>query len=155
MSESTEVLESWQRVWRDGFVPHLSKKQLEFLADGLRRDDRRLLQGGTTQPPPLMCVADWPCEAGCLLVYTGIEELGGFSKTPDTLPRREEKSSAATVGAAEKWFAELCWKADQTLGEPAACRWLLNWYDDTPREEMRRDLLAEVELAVAGKGENE
>ena len=33
--------------------------------------------------------------------------------------------------------------------EPAACRWFLNWYDDTPRDEVRRELLAEVELALA------
>ncbi len=33
--------------------------------------------------------------------------------------------------------------------EPAACRWFLNWYDETPRHEMRRCLLAEVNRVLA------
>jgi hypothetical protein len=35
------------------------------------------------------------------------------------------------------------------LGEPAACRWLLNWFDEAPRDEMRRLLLAEVSRTLA------
>jgi hypothetical protein len=38
------------------------------------------------------------------------------------------------------------------MGEPAAVRWFLNWYDETPRDEMRRKLLAEVERAMAARG---
>ena len=56
---------------------------------------------------------------------------------------------AATVGQVEEFFAKACYQADQRLGEPAACRWFLNWFDNTPRAEMRRELLAEVELALA------
>ena len=37
------------------------------------------------------------------------------------------------------------------LGEPAGCRWLLNWVDDTPREEMRGKLLGEVERSLGEK----
>ena len=35
------------------------------------------------------------------------------------------------------------------VGEPAACRWFLNWFDETPRDEMRRLLLAEVNRNLA------
>jgi hypothetical protein len=49
----------------------------------------------------------------------------------------------------EEYFARLCFEADQRLGEPAVCRWFLNWFDDTPRDVMRRELLAEVERALA------
>jgi hypothetical protein len=56
---------------------------------------------------------------------------------------------AQTVAEVEEDFARLCFEADQVLGEPAACRYFLNWYDETPRDEMRRELLAEVELVLA------
>jgi hypothetical protein len=79
-----------------------------------------------------MCVQDWPVEAACALGFCGWqgEEL-------------------ETVGQVEEFFARLCFEADQRLGEPAACRWFLNWFDDTPRADMRRELLGEVERALA------
>lgn len=131
------VIESWRLVWREGFAPVMSAKALEALRDGLRSDDERLTQGSTTTPPPLMCTQDWPVEAGCCLVYAGwLGEFGGD----------------ATVRQVEEYFARLCFEADSRLGEPAACRWLLDWFDDTPREEMRRELLAEVERELSGRG---
>jgi hypothetical protein len=54
-----------------------------------------------------------------------------------------------TVAEVEEFFARACFETDQRLGEPAACRWFLNWYDETPREEMRRQLLAEVNRSLA------
>ena len=124
-------MESWRLVWREGFVPIISDSALEKLRLALKGDDPRLTQGSTTTPPPLMCVQDWPVEAACALGFCGWqgEELN-------------------TVGQVEEYFASLCFQADQKLGEPAACRWFLNWFDDTPRDEMRRELLAEVELAL-------
>ena len=127
-------MESWRLVWRDGFAPVLSTTGLEALRDALLLDDPRLTQGSTTTPPPLMCVQDWPVEAACALGYCGWQG--------DTLD---------TVGQVEEFFARACFEADQRLGEPAACRWFLNWFDDTPRAQMRRDLLAEVELALADR----
>ncbi len=43
----------------------------------------------------------------------------------------------------------MCFEIDQRLGEPAGCRWFLNWFDETPRDAMRQDLLGEVNLALA------
>ena len=130
-------MEEWRRVWREGFVPVLPTAGLEALRDALRDDDPRLTQGSTTTPPPLMCVRDWPVEAACALGLCGVVEAGGWG--------------VARVEAAERFFARACFEADQRLGEPAACRWFLNWFDDTPRAEMRRELLAEVELTLAGR----
>lgn len=127
-------MEIWRKVWRDGFAPHLSTAALEALRAGLAADDKALLQGATTQPPPLMCVQGWPCEGGCLTAYAGWKGEG-----------------LSTVGEVEQFFATVCFNADLSLGEPAACRWLLNWWDDTPRDEARRELLAEVEKALAGR----
>lgn len=129
-------MESWRLVWRDGFSPLLSSERLRRLLDILRRDDPKLTQGSTTTPPPLMCVADWPCEAGCALVCS-------FCEWGET-----------TVGEGEAEFARLCFEADQRIGEPAACRWFLNWFDDCPRNEMRTELISEVELELSKRGES-
>ena len=125
-------MESWRLGFRDGFAPVLSTRGLETLAEALRTDDPRLTQGSTTTPPPLMCVQDWPCEAACALGFCGWQG--------------DELDS---VGQVEEFFARACFEADQRLGEPAACRWFLNWFDNTPRDAMRAALLAEVELVLS------
>jgi len=128
---------TWQQVWRDGIAPQFGRGQLLALAEALRTDDVRLTQGSTTTPPPLMCVQDWPCEAACALGYCGAVENGGFM--------------VATVGTVEEFFAKACHECSVRMGAPAAERHFLNWFDDTPRDEMRRELLAEVERALAGR----
>ena len=62
------------------------------------------------------------------------------------------KGDISTVGDVETFFAVKCFDADQLLGSPADCRHLLNWVDDTPRPEMRRELLAEIALVLAERG---
>lgn len=109
----------------------MNEKHLSALKQALEADDIRLVQGATTTPPPLMCVQSWPVEAADALGYMGWQG-----------------SNLETVGQVEEFFAKMCFEADQKLGEPAACRWFLNWYDDTPRDEMRRDLLHEVKVAL-------
>lgn len=125
-------MESWRKVWREGLAPHLSTAGLDALAAGLACDDARLQQGATTTPPPLQCVQDWPVESACVLGYCGWQGEG-----------------LETVAEVEEYFARMCFEADRALGEPAACRWFLNWYDDTPRDDMRRELLAEVDRTLA------
>lgn len=125
-------MESWRTVWRVGLAPTLSVAGLEALRDALRDDDKRLLQGATTQPPPLMLVQDWPCEGGCAVSLPGW--LG---------------DGLETVGEVEEHFARSCFECDQLTGDPGSVRWFLNWYDDTPRPEVRRELLAEVEKALS------
>jgi hypothetical protein len=125
-------METWRKVWREGLAPQLSTVGLEALRDGLANDDPRLIQGATTTPPPLPCVQDWAVEATCVLGFCGWQGDG-----------------LQTVADVEEFFARVCFETDQALGEPAACRWFLNWYDDTPRDEMRRQLLAEVSRVLA------
>lgn len=129
-------MESWRTVWREGFAPVLTLTGLEALRDALTGDDPRLVQGSTTTPPPLMCVQDWPVEAACALGFCGWQG-----------------EHLTTVGDVEEYFARCCFEADQRLGEAAACRWFLNWFDDTPRDEMRKELLAEVERAIEERAE--
>lgn len=120
----------WQKVFREGFAPQLSIKCLEALRDALVNDDPRLIQGSTTTPPPLQCVQDWPVEAGCAIGYCGAIHHGGIG--------------VATVGDSKEFFARLCFECDKLLGEPAGCRHFLNWFDSTPRDEVRSFLLEEV-----------
>jgi hypothetical protein len=125
-------MESWRKVWREGVASLLSTSGLEALQNALANDDARLLQGATTTPPPLQCVQDWPVEAACALGFCGWQGEG-----------------LETVAEVEEFFARTCFEIDQRLGEPAACRWFLNWFDETPRDEMREQLLAEVQRALA------
>jgi len=125
-------MESWRKVWREGLAPQLSVVGLTALQRALQTDDTRLLQGATTSPPPLECVRDWPVDAACVLGYCAWQGDG-----------------LETVAEVEEFFARACFEADQRLGEPAACRWFLNWFDDTPRGDVFRDLLTEVTRTLA------
>jgi hypothetical protein len=129
---TNEPIESWRMVWREGLAPVLSTAGLVALREALRSDDHRLTQGSTTTPPPLMCVQDWPVEAACALGFCGWQG-----------------EDLETVGEVEEFFARACFEADERLGEPAACRWFLNWFDDTPRDQMRKLLLEEVDRVLA------
>jgi hypothetical protein len=128
-------MESWRVVWREGIAPVLSLAGLEALREALATDDPRLRQGFTTEPE---CPAfidhnldDRAPEAACGLGLAG------------WLGDRLE-----TVGQVEEYFARCCMEGDQLLGEAAGTRWFLNWFDDTPRDEMRRELLPEVERSI-------
>lgn len=134
-------LELWQRCFRDGFAPSLSTPGLEALTKALRDDSPRLVQGKTTIPPPLHCVEDWPVQAACAIGFCCVIDYGGFAIKGSTAVTCQ----GATVGETEEGFAQACMECDQRLGEPAAARWFLNWADKTPRKEMRRELLVEVE----------
>ncbi len=125
-------METWRKVWRQGLAPLLSTPGLEALRRALLSDDPRLLQGATLSPPPLRCVQDWAVEGACALGYCGWQG-----------------DDLETVAEVEEFFARTCFEADERLGEPAAVRWFLNWFDETPRDEMRRQLLAEVNRSLA------
>ncbi len=120
-------MESWRKVLREGVLPLLSVKHIEVLADGIEKDDSGLLQGATTTPPPLPCVETWPVEAACALAYVGWKADG-----------------LETVGETEEFFARMCFEIDQRLGEPAGCRWWLNFWDEEPRESLRALVLPEL-----------
>ena len=120
-------MEKWRRVWREGLAPHLTRTGLLALQAALLRDDARLLQGATCYPPRLDLLRERAIEGACALGYCGWQGEG-----------------LRHVGQVEAYFGRLCDAADAAFNEAAACRYFLNWYDDTPRAEMRRELLAEV-----------
>lgn len=120
--------DAWLNTWRNGAAPCLSTKGLEALRRALVEDDPRLLQGATTSPPPLTSVQDWPVEGACAISYCGWQGDG-----------------LETVAEVEEFFSRMCAAIGVTLGELSACRWFLNWFDNTDRIEMRALLLPEVE----------
>lgn len=129
-------MEAWRTVWRQGIAPQLSDRALAALQTALERDDSRLLQGATTSPPALQCVQDWPVDAACGLGFGGWQGDG-----------------LRTVAEVEEFFARTCAVADQRLGEVGVCGDFLSWFDETPRAEMRRLLLAEVKRELARRGD--
>jgi hypothetical protein len=124
-------MEMWKKVWREGLAPLLSATELETLRRGLVRDDRRLIQRSTCCPPPSEVFHEEAVEGACALGYCGWQA-----------------ERLETVAEVEQFFIQTCVAADERLGEPAACRYFLNWFDETPRADMRRSLLAEVNRAL-------
>lgn len=120
-------MKSWRKVWREVIVTSLSNHGLMALRDALTTDDKRLIQGATTCPPPLMYNASWPVEAAdaiglCFWLGNGLK----------------------TIGEIEHSFAQTCQNCDRLMGEQSTSRYFLGWYDDTPRETVRTELLKEV-----------
>lgn len=126
---------TWRQVWHQGYAPFIPREGLLSLLAALKTDDLRLVQGATTSPPPLQCVQDWPVEACDCLGWTAWR--GG-------------EGEAKTVAEVEEVFANLCFDCDQAIGEPAACRYFLNWYDEAPRDEVFRELAVEAAKSLAG-----
>jgi hypothetical protein len=126
-------METWRKVWREGFVPLLSTVGLQALRRALIEDDNGLLQGITASPPTGFA-RNWPVDGTCAVGYCAWHGEG-----------------LETVGEIEQHFAQSCREADERLGEPGACRYFLNWFDDSPRDDMRRALLEEVELDLADR----
>lgn len=140
-------MEAWRATWRNGVAPCLTLEQLIALHDALASDDVRLIQGRTSYPPtiepPFANDANGqPIEAACVLGYCAAISLGGFSDSG-------ANTSAAKVLDVGHAFSQLCWRIDEEmLKDTAGCRWFLNWFDETPREQMRRVLLPEVQQVI-------
>ncbi len=121
--------EQWKLVWRMGFAPLLPTRGLVALREALLAEDTRLIQGATIEPPPLWAVQDWPVEAACGIGFCGWQSGEGLD----------------TVAEVEEFFARACFEADQLIGEPAACRFFLNFWDETPWKELVQLFLPELE----------
>ncbi len=128
------MADTWQTAFRVGIAPQLTTPGLLALRQALVLDDSTLLQGETSLPncPPPQ---DWPCEAACPIGYCGW--VGEHLETVDQV---------------EDYFAEVTFAADRALGGSlgqAGSRWVVNFWDETPRAEAVPALLAEVELALS------
>jgi hypothetical protein len=75
-----------------------------------------------------------PCSGACLVGYAGWQGEG-----------------LRTANEVEDYFVAACRRADEALGGPAGSHWLIDFFDETARDEMRRLLLPEVKLALAAR----
>lgn len=129
-------MEAWRKVWREGFAPQMTDKGLRCLAAALESDDESLVQGTTTMPPYIEGADTLPCEGGCGVAYA-----------------LQTGRCLETIGEVDAAFGECCHKADVLLGEMAACRWFLNWFDETERFDMRYQLLHEVRMELVNRAQ--
>lgn len=129
-------MESWRQTWRRGLAPLLSTEGLSALLDALVRDDARLVQGSTTLPPPVAANVGCAPTGACALGYCGWQGDG-----------------LECVAEVEEFFGKVCMAAAERMGDPGACSWFLYFFDETPRDEMRRQLTYEVNRELARRSE--
>jgi hypothetical protein len=126
-------MESWRKAWRESVAPQLSGPGLRRLADGLEYDDPCILQGQTVDPPHMYGFRHADAEACCPIGYACWQGDG-----------------RKTVEDVQSAFQRVCWAGENTIppNDTSAIHFL-RFVDDSPREVMRRELLAEVRLELA------
>ena len=124
---SIRPIEVWRKFWRDGIAPQISNRGLEALRKALKRDDPGLIQGATTDPPPLEFVSHEPVTAACVVSFPGWQD------------------GLHSVQQVEDHFWRICHGATERASNPDACRVFLNWWDTAKRAEAFPALLEEVD----------
>lgn len=140
-----EQLESWRWAWRNGVAPTVSTTGLEALAKALEENDPRLVQGVTIRTAPVSTDAPRPLPPYDQMPVSGACALGFCGWIGDDLP---------TAGQVDGYFASKTTEADQRLGAHRCVSSFLCWFDDNPREEVFRELLAEVEAELTRRKES-
>jgi len=132
---SVPMSELARKVFHNGFVPQFSTKGLIALRDALVKRDPFLMAGVSVDPPPLQMFENEPVVGCCPIAFAA----------------SDGEAAQRTVGEVETAFALTYWRAGEALNEPTIGRHFANYWDDTPIEQARRELLVEVEVALAGR----
>ncbi len=127
-------METWRFIFRKGFAPLLSFSALEALKSGIQQDDPALLQGCVVFPKLIPGFWDVPAVATGLLAYIGKEGEGLFSVAEVTEFHNRLKEAAA-----------------QKLGAVNIAQGFIEWFDKTPRQLMRKELLKEVRREIKAR----
>lgn len=123
--------EATRRVFHEGFVPLLKDEELWVLKGWLTMAPERFKQGYTLYPVPTPAEEPYMMpDCGCLITNIGRINM---LKYADEL---------------YEYFARMCYNIDQNMGEPSAVRYLLNWYDDSPWEDVKNGSIEELEAAL-------
>lgn len=120
---------SWQKVFRDGFAPEMTMDELLAVREALVINDPLMIQDATVEPELSEFVQ--PCGA-CFVSY-GLWKANRLSTTMEV----------------SDMFARRCQLADNRLGFHSAIRFFLNWFDETPRQEVFAKLLVEVDAVIS------
>lgn len=129
-------MELWKRTLRDGIFPQISTPGLVAVMEALERDFPTLIQHSTTMPPPSMIFAGDPCEGADFIGFTGWQT----------------QEDCHTVEQVEDYFVRVCLACDDVFNERAAVRYWLTFWDETPRDELRRLVLPEVRDELRRRG---
>ena len=125
-----ETIEPWRRVWRNGIAPQLSGRQLYALHTALKINSGTLTQ--ETVVAPLVSLDE----------YAEVEQC-----CPSAFPGL--MAGCTSVYELFMWWKTLCNRCDLYIAEKGTMAQYLNWESVTPRDVMRRELLAECTLALA------
>jgi hypothetical protein len=117
-------------IFQAGIAPRLGAAALEALRDALQRDDPALVQRETTHPSSNEHPYCEECLGACGVAYGLWKSLCLYN-----------------IGDVERRFTKLCCSVDAQMGAGSSTRWL-NHYDETPRQEMRAELLPQVVKAI-------
>ncbi len=139
-------------VDRNGLNNHRSNLRLLTDADN-KRNCRRLGKSVFRGVYPSATAGKWCARYSDKnkTVYLGTFEneqaaaLGYNKAVQERFGDKAVLNRFATVAESNEQFARACFDCDQRMGEPAACRFFLCFFDDTPRNEMRAALLPEVD----------
>lgn len=132
-----QSMENWKEVWRKGVAPSISTPGLKALQKALESNDRKLIQGAMTNPPPIPHMQDASVDGACAIAYCGWYGDG-----------------LETVGEVEDFFVKTCLEINHRLGEPGGCFSFINWFDETPRQKVNEELLGEVKLEIKNRTTN-
>jgi hypothetical protein len=126
LAEARRAFAIFQRI-----AEGMTQRELEALAEGLRTDDRRLLQAQTTW----QTTRNGPCTGACALCY-GHMILYPHLNEPEIDQRFCEIQEAYLT-------------AHPANGKDFGA--FLTWYDHVPREHLKAYFLPAVERAIARK----
>jgi len=129
-------MQPWRQVFRDGIAPQLPLEALEGLRLGLVRNDPRLRPGSTVE-------SAWGVY-GVQIIQACAIGYGGW-----------KGARLETAQDIEAFFAGVCSRANEALGDPGACGAFIRWFDGNRREVVFPQLLSEVNRAIAARTEQE
>lgn len=133
-------MEPWRYVLREGYLPLLTDPELEALRKAVQGNDPRLIQGKTVAASAWSWLFGSEVGGACLLTYPGWQ-CDGLWLTSQVENRFQEIS--VRINCALGLFDA------GPLGHPGKHVWASSalvayWYDATPREEVFRELLPEI-----------
>jgi len=103
---------------------------LRALRKALAEDSPRVIQGETVKPLPTLANAEEDCARACVL---GFAVWKGFR--------------LLSVAYVARWFGHICRTID--AARPGDAARLVHWVDFTPRERMRAELVAVLDVVLA------
>lgn len=118
---------TWRDVW-SAACTYFTTKGLEALKASLEGGGKDIVQQLTVLPSSYRLFGKLLPEKACPIAYCGWQ--GGIG--------------IEVVDELEMFFAQICFDLETVFNEPCVIRYFLKWFDNAPREEAIKLLLAEV-----------